>query len=711
MKNYMIKRYNCSVLYTAIIFLLLISFSYLTSANGEEEVKELWCVQAEEYGSLSRAHEILLEVRDLSLARIERKGELYSVLIGFFENELSANKIIGKIKAQFPYAYKKKCINIPQLIISNGAVSSIKTIYFEELGYSNDLYLSGARPEFSLYFPKYKGLRNAELETYLRFSSVLDERSTITILVDDVPLFTKNIKQIGYEPTLSFRVKPSKLNYIKVTLRGYFFITGDICYDLPTGNLWMVIGKRSKFIIDDEYTANNNTGNYFKNYDEHYNIVFNNSEADLEVLPLVYYLNKLNDWREIKIHIDDEPFEGMKNIFIGNYSRDIEVKDENLFVSAKGVQLFKKSLTELYITYSLKNSTVNLGDDKDRAKTTLLNMGIKSLTATGIGDLSFNVPIKYSTFTGIPKNLNLRLLLNHTPIPESDRAFLKVFLNGVLIKATQLKEGGDIYPYDIKISEELLRGYNNNLNIVASYFIDRGDCKGSIPNMTFSILYLSYFYHDNVDRKKINPIMDVIGSLSGNVLIMVDNRNMLKYGVYLMDILGKFNKEISNIDIAQWKGEVSNGYDFVILLLNPQNTQIPNTPVKLNQGRFSIINPLTNTELISTEYSDSFGVLQSFDKGNSKILMLSYYKDIKALEFLKTFEGESINRLTGNVVIFNQDIASYAVGDKYIVVYKDVKSMSYYWNRFKLYIILTIFLIGITFLYYINKKLVREKVE
>src|SRR3989338_8719258 len=654
MKNYMIKRYNCSVLYTAIIFLLLISFSYLTSANGEEEVKELWCVQAEEYGSLSRAQEILLEVRDLSLARIERKGELYSVLIGFFENELSANKIIGKIKAQFPYAYKKKCINIPQLIISNGAVSSIKTIYFEELGYSNDLYLSGARPEFSLYFPKYKGLRNAELEAYLRFSSVLDERSTITILVDDVPLFTKNIKQIGYEPTLSFRVKPSKLNYIKVTLRGYFFITGDICYDLPTGNLWMVIGKRSKFIIDDEYTANNNTGNYF---------------------------------------------------------RDIEVKDESLFVSAKGVQLFKKSLTELYITSSLKNSTVNLGDDKDRAKTTLLNMGIKSLTATGIGDLSFNVPIKYSTFTGIPKNLNLRLLLNHTPIPESDRAFLKVFLNGVLIKATQLKEGGDIYPYDIKISEELLRGYNNNLNIVASYFIDRGDCKGSIPNMTFSILDLSYFYHDNVDRKKINPIMDVIGSLSGNVLIMVDNRNMLKYGVYLMDILGKFNKEISNIDIAQWKGEVSNGYDFVILLLNPQNTQIPNTPVKLNQGRFSIINPLTNTELISTEYSDSFGVLQSFDKGNSKILMLSYYKDIKALEFLKTFEGESINRLTGNVVIFNQDIASYAVGDKYIVVYKDVKSMSYYWNRFKLYIILTIFLIGITFLYYINKKLVREKVE
>jgi len=82
--------------------------------------------------------------------------------------------------------------------------------------------------------------------------------------------------------------------------------------------------------------------------------------------------------------------------------------------------------------------------------------------------------------------------------------------------------------------------------------------------------------------------------------------------------------------------------------------------------------------------------------------MLSYNKDIKALEFLKTFEGESINRLTGNVVIFNQDIASYAVGLKYIVVYKDVKSMSYYWNRFKLYIILTIFLIGITFLYYIS---------
>ena len=413
----------------------------------------------------------------------------------------------------------------------------------------------------------------------------------------------------------------------------------------------------------------------------------------------------------------------MRNIIVGNYDRDIEIRDGNLFVSGNGIQMLKKSLMNLYITSSLRNSLINTEEANRTKELSLANAGIQGITMTGIGDLSFNVPIRYSFFSGIPRNLNLKLMLNHTPIPEGDKAFLKIFLNGVLIKAEQLSGGGNITSYTVKIPEEFLKGYNNDLNIVVSYFINRGDCKGSIPSMTVSMLDSSYFYYDDVSRKKINTVTDVMGSMSGKVLVMIDDHNMLNFGIYLMDILGRFNRDIENIDIIQtnYKKEKMAGYDFVILLANPINAQGSNMPLNLKQGRFSIVNPLTQKELfnleqrknlhadeiISSEYADSFGILQTFDEGDSKILMLSYYNDINKLSFLEDIKKEDINKMLGNVVVFNRDIASYEIGEKYRVIYKDVKTLGYYWNKFKLVMVLVIGLIVMAFLYLVNKKLVR----
>lgn len=598
-----------------------------------------------------------------------------------------------------------------------------KVVSLVDLGFAKDVYLSGTNPEFNLYLTNYKGLKTAEAEMHVRLSDVLDERSTITVLVDDIPLFTKGVSQIGREPTLSFGIKLPMSDYVKVTLRGSFFITGDICHDIPTGNLWMVVSNKSMITIDNDVISDR-ISNYFKNYDTDFNIVFDHEKVSLSVISLIYYINKLNDWKNIKFSISDIPVEGMRNIIIGEYGKDVEVRDENLFISEKGVQMIKKELMDLYITSSMHSSQVNTDKTNIAKEMSFADTGMRGITMTGIGDLSFNIPIRYSLFSGIPRNLNMKLMLNHTPIPERDTAFLKIFLNGVLIKAVQLSGGGSITSYTVKIPEEFMKGYNNNLNIVVSYFINRGDCKGSIPSMTISMLDTSYFYYDDVYRRNIVAVTDVLGSMSGKVLVMVDNRNMLTYGIYLMDILGRFNRDISSIDVTQMKhkGEIINGYDFIILLLNPANTQGFNMPLKLNHGRFSIINPLTQkevftleqrenvhaTEMIGSEFADGFGVFQTFDEGASKILMLSYYKDINALSFLKTIGKEDINKMLGNTVIFNSNIASYEIGKKYRVVYKDVKTIEYYWNKYKLVIILITGLIIITFLYLVNKKLVRR---
>lgn len=585
-----------------------------------------------------------------------------------------------------------------------------RVLSLNDLGYSKDIYLSGAVTEFNMYLPNYHGLSKARAEFLLRFAGVLDNRSTFTILVDDIPLFTNSISLTGYEPVVSFNIGHSRADHIKITLRGHLFITGDICYDLPTGNLWMVISNKSNIAIAAK-NIDTQIANFFKTYDKDINIVAGKEVEGLNILPLIYNLNRLNSWKEVNISVNDHPVKGMKNIITGNFSKDIELKDGDLLVSNNGLSLLKSDLINSFITTSISNLNPKPVTEGKNNEISLMDMGIIGFTATGLGDLSFNVPIRFSSFSGIPRNLYMKLILNHTPVPESERAYLKVFLNGILIHANQLEGGGNIKSYNIKIPEDQLRGYNNNLNIVTSYFIGKGECKGSMPNLTISILDSSYFYFDGVERQGITPVVDVMGSMSGKALIMVDNNEMLKPAVYLMDLLGKFNREITDIDVLPWKGEIPENYDFVILALNPSSINNAEVPLKVNQGKFSIVNPLSKKEILTSEYSNSFGVLQTFDKGKAKVLLLSYYKDKTALEFMKGFDKDTLSRMLGNVVIFNEDLASFDVGEKFRVEYKEIKSTGYYWDKYKLFIILIFGAFAIVFLYFIKKKIVRSERE
>lgn len=609
------------------------------------------------------------------------------------------------------YSADNEQIEHPQPIQQNIPITLPSVVLsLNDLGYSKDIYLSGAMTEFNMYLPNYRGLSKTRAELFLRFSGVLDNRSTFTILVDDIPLFTKSIGLTGYEPVVSFNIGHSKADHTKITIRGHLFITGDICYDLPTGNLWMVISNNSKVFIAAKY-IDTHIANFFKTYEKDINIVSDKEVVSLNILPLIYNLNRLYDWKEVNILINDKPVKGMKNIITGNFSKDIELKDGDLLVSNNGLSLLKKDLVGSYITPLINNFNLDPGEEGKKNEISLMDMGIKGFTATGLGDLSFNVPVRFSTFSGIPRNLYMKLILNHTPVPESERAYLKVFLNGILIHALQLEGGGNMKSYNIKIPEDQLRGYNNNLNIVTSYFISKGECKGSMPNLTISILDSSYFYFDGADRQGITPVVDVMGSMSGKVLIMVDNKDMLNPAVYLMDVLGKFNGEINNIDVLPWKGEIPENYNFVILALNPSGINNLNVPLKVNQGRFSIINPLSKNEMFSSEYSNGFGILQTFDKGKAKVLLLSYYKDKTTLEFMKDFDKDTLSRMLGNVVIFNQDMASFDIGEKFRVVYKEIKSTGYYWDKYKLFIILIFGFLVILLLYFIKKNIVRSEKE
>ena len=775
------KRYfKSKVGKVAVLVMASVLFIVLSIAHSAGE--QFWSIQVSSYRTIEEAREDQrrLEIRQFTQVRIEKIDDsvfAYKLLVGRFTRQEDTLPILERVKGLFPTAFRKTFIapslassppkppsptpkpatkktvppiqqspkaNLPKAnlpkpsplpvqqpqkvavveIVEKQAtptpISSVLSL--EDMGYLKEISLPGAFPEFVFHLLNYEGLESATAEVALRFSNVLSEKSTVTVEIDDIPQFTKSIKEMGYAPLLPITIHPSKGEFTKVAIKGHLLITDNSCDDITTGNLWMVVSNKSQLRLKGNQSLPTSVSQFFKSYNNHFNVAFDPENVSFDALPLFYYLHQLNDWKGIHVGINDQPVDGGQTIRVGRFTQDIAVDKGDLLVYEKGVNLLKKPLIDMYITSALKEAKIISHSDHKKGELLFSDLGVENFTQTGVGDISLNVPLRYSHFFGIPRNLGLELIVSHTPIPQNDKAFLKVFLNGLLIQPFQLEQGGNPRPYHVKIPEELLRSYNNHLELVTSYFSNTGGCGRNTPTITVSISNASRLYFDTADRKGITSVTDVMGSLSGNVLVMMDRREMFRPGIYLMDLLGKFNKDISHIDVKPWAGKILEGYDFVLLLLHPENTTTLDIPLKLDQGRFSIVNPLTQTnaltietpkagsrsEVMGSEYRDGFGVLQTFDHGRSKVMLLSYYKEAMPLEFLKNVSIEDLSRFNGNVVIFNKNSASYTVGEKFRVVYQEARSVPYYWNRFRLLIVLLVGCIVIVFLYYVNKKLVRE---
>ncbi|TAN64465.1 hypothetical protein EPN18_00050 [bacterium] len=693
------------------IFAALLLFAPLSSrADG----KNYWCIESGRFAGKAQVKRGLNRALKAGFtgARVEKAKRGYTVLIGPFEDDEKSDIALVKIRKFFRKARHVQC-DAPSAVPPPPAASNanLKTLTLEDMGYPKDIHISGVNPELSIYLPNYRQLKHADVKLNLKLSRVLDVRSSLTVLIDDTPLFTKSVKETGFEPAIVFSVQPSKADFIKVTLRGHLTISGDICQDLPTGNLWMVASNQSTFTVDTGGQSAGLISGFFKNYDTAINVVLaDDTEDNLSVLPLAYHINRLSDWKELRLTMSTAPIEGVRNIIVGGDGSDITVKDKNLLIARGSVPLLKKTLMDIYITSFMRGPAYNREAGKKTNEVTFADIGVSNFTATGLGDLSFNVPLHYSSFSGIPKNPYLRLFMSHTPVSDADRAFLKIFLNGVMVNAVQLDNAGTVKSYEVKLPDELLKSFDNNLNMVTSYYVNRGECRGSMPNMTVSILNSSNILYDGSDTKHINSVRDVIGAMSGKALVMVDDKTMLSHAFYLMDIIGKLNKNIKDFDVAKWEGNVpESGYDFIVLALaNPPSDKL-DIALKVKQGRFNIINPLTGNEVFSSEYADGFGVLQAFNNNASKVLLLSYYKNIKPLDYLKTLSKDDAGRMLGNVVIFNNELASYEVGDKFRVEYKEVRPLIWYWNKYKLYAVLVLAILALFFIYFINKRVVRKE--
>jgi hypothetical protein len=635
--------------------------------------------------------------------RYDNSPKRYSVIAGFFKNEKEAIGLLDIVKKDFP---KSKIIKTsypdPHLWLPR-----TRKINLNDIGITAPIRAEGFQSYASMQYPwaHYMSASKSTLKLFLKISPLLNERSSIKVVVEKIPIYNKRIKELGSEPTIEIPLNKlegfSIGEKLDVEIFGYFSITDDRCADEPSGNLWMVIDLES-FL---QYSVNSpilTIKDYFKNTAESYNIVLERDEPSYveAAIKLAGFIGSLSP--SFKTRLKFSPVsERQKNIFIGPYTQDAELYGSNLYITPQGIDILINKWASSLPFSSVKLYSYDKSSFRSTSEITFEDLGQESRILRGIGDLTASIPISLYELGGWPKRLMCTLVYSHTPIHPDERAFLKIKLNGALLEAREVTGQGGEKTISFDIPVRYLNPLNS-LEITFSYYLNRGDCKGSLPEMEVTIFKDSFLSANGFQKKPPLTIGSYPSVFHGNGAIILSDLSPKFYIpiARFIEELGNFQKSPPKIDLVVIDEFKTKDYDYAMMHLSPNMINSVYPLVNLAPA-FEIINPLTRKTLLKLRSEDSVAAIQVF-YNNQDIPVLVYSEKDGASPFYKETSLNSV-KLNSNLAIYKNNLwYSLQVGDKLRVIYPHQNDLEYYWIRYRLIIIVlfgTLFLVFFFYLY------------
>ena len=164
-----------------------------------------------------------------------------------------------------------------------------EVIDFQTLGYNRSIVLKGVNPELEISVPAPKGglePKSSFVRLHLEPSSLLNENSSIRLLVYGEPVKVILVKTLQSNPivTLPLPPVPPGESFINLSIQSHLFISNDSRQDLPTGNLFLKVGKDSFFQVTPRFLDNSING-FFQSFYSQVNLLvptkLNQAEAEV----------------------------------------------------------------------------------------------------------------------------------------------------------------------------------------------------------------------------------------------------------------------------------------------------------------------------------------------------------------------------------------------------------------------------------------------
>lgn len=616
-------------------------------------------------------------------------------------------------------------------------VTSLKS-----LGYRRDIVLQGINPQLTFSIPQPPGGLNAKnsfLNLRIKPSPFLDKDSSIRVLLNEEPAVATSVEALRKQPILKIPIPAQSKGepFISVTLASYLFTQQDVCDALQSGNLYLTVENDSFFQVTPTVADQSINGFFTDTYSQVVLRVPENLEAaQLESALWLYgLLAGQFGKRQIPVRWETSdaklaPNSAEVRLNIGSTGPDINRQGSTLSVRAIPKVVKSLATDRARIPFSSQGAIIAAVNpqtpsalNSEDQRISFQQLGFDENPRRGSGTQRFRINFDLAQFETRPQELALSLKSLFTPVntQKGDRLNGQIYLNNTLVKTYDLTQTTTLDD-TVFLSTQTLRR-TNDLDIVFEHLPSEGNCQAAGSDLTYQVTGDSYLAWSG-EQKPEGTFNDLPYKFLGPGRMIVDNTQpeLIRSTAYLLGMLNQmspkpiFPKLITGKTSDKLTQLVNQSDDSTWQLIAVSPGQFPESaPVRLKEN-FEIINPLNQQVILSTQPTDSLGLLQYFYDQDKPTLGLSWWgsdaqKVTQLTSLLADPQTGLAQRIRGNVVTSTgviQEVSSWDLSGKALTVnYPDTIDWRIWLSRYRwLFIILSVGLGG-GLCWYLYKKLGR----
>ncbi|MEN9225104.1 MAG: cellulose biosynthesis cyclic di-GMP-binding regulatory protein BcsB [Thermostichus sp. DRC_bins_24] len=516
-----------------------------------------------------------------------------------------------------------------------------ETVSLQTLGYSRSILLQGPSPELNLGIPAPNGGIDPSasfVQLRLDPSPVLGPESTVRVLINEEPMEVFSIGQLRANPVVQVPIPnlPPAERFINLSVQPFLSISGDICRDSGTGNLFLTVGRDSFFQVVPRIPEST-VADFFRPLYSQLSLVV---PADLspETAEAALWLYSLlaHQFPQTPILWTSGPVSGPQVVLESpNFSPQLQRQGSTLRVAASG-----EAIRALYSEWQRPGliggavgveSAPGMDSPIQGNRRSLRELGFADPTLRGIGTQSLLLNFDLAQLGGRPRDLAFQLNAVMTPVDgrAGDRLNGQVFLNGVLLQTYNLT-GRNQFSESLRLPSGLLRR-TNTLELRFDYAPSQGSCGGSPTPLTLQVRGDSSALSWNGYEAALGELQEIPALLqgSGQLLLPLGDPDLIASAAYLLGSLSRLSLLPLLPTVVPLPESLTGSTlpagdpDWRLIVAGPDQVNL-NTPIRLG-SRFEILNPLNQQAVLAVQPEDELGLLQYFLQGGKPTLWLSWW--------------------------------------------------------------------------------------
>ncbi|MCF2970142.1 cellulose biosynthesis cyclic di-GMP-binding regulatory protein BcsB [Synechococcus sp. Nb3U1] len=512
-----------------------------------------------------------------------------------------------------------------------------ETISLQTLGYSRSVVLQGASPEFNLGIPApIGGLDPSASFVQLRLdpSPVLDPESTVRVLINREPVRVFSIGQLRANPVVQVPIPdlPPGERFINLSVQPFLTISGDICQDINTGNLFLIVGRDSFFQVVPRIPESTVADFFRPLYNQLSLVVPADLSPESAQAALWLYSLLAHQFPETPILWTKGSGSGPRVVLESpDFAPQLQRQGSTLRVAASPEAI--RALAAEWGRPGLLSGSVPLNSAPASApiplgsRRSLRQLGFGDPTLRGIGTQSLLLNFDLAQLGGRPRDLALQLNAVMTSVEGrlGDRLNGLVFLNGVLLQTynltgrTQLNES-------LRLPSGLLRRANT-LELRFDYAPSQGSCRGALTPLTLQLRGDSSAFSWSGYEAPVGELQEIPALLEGSGQLFLGDPDLLASAAYLLGALSRLSPQPLLPTLQLLSEPVSRSplgdAAWGLIVAGPEQVDL-NTPIRLG-SQFEILNPLNQQAVLAVQPEDELGLLQYFLLGGKPTLWLSWW--------------------------------------------------------------------------------------